>query len=160
MDRFKRTEDPATFFSLISPDGCWEWSGARDKNGYGQTKIGMRSVKAHRKIWAMLYGGIPEGLMILHHCDNPPCVRPNHLFLGTAKTNRQDAASKGHIPPPIHLRQVGENNPSAKLTADDVRDIRARYATGTISQKTLGEEFGLEQASVSHIIHRKSWKHI
>ena len=81
-----------------SGDGCWLWTGAIDHKGYGRIGMGAPSrfvMRAHRATWELTFGPIPEGLCVLHKCDNPPCVRPSHLFLGTISDNSQDMAAKG-----------------------------------------------------------------
>lgn len=75
--------------------GCWVWLGTRHGKGYGHVKSGGVVRKAHRVSWEMVHGPIPDGLLVCHRCDNPPCVRPDHLFLGTARDNTQDSISKG-----------------------------------------------------------------
>jgi len=78
------------------PDGCWEWTGARWVEGYGRLSLGpgVGPKKAHRLSWELHYGAIPDGLDVLHRCDNPPCVRPDHLFVGTQADNMRDARAK------------------------------------------------------------------
>lgn len=75
--------------------GCWEWQGTRDRAGYGQAKAGRKTVRAHRLSWRIHRGVIPDGFIICHKCDNPPCVRPDHLFVGTHQDNSQDMMNKG-----------------------------------------------------------------
>lgn len=111
----------------------------------------MKRVKAHRKAWELLHGPIPDGLLVLHTCDNPPCIRPDHLFLGTHRDNQQDKWAKG--------RGIVINN-SIKLTESNVRAIRTRYATGTIRQIDLGKEYGVSQTAISAIVNRRTWTHI
>ena len=83
---------------LFSADGCWLWSRSTTHGGYGQFGVGsgpQRMMKAHRMAWLLTFGEIPNDLRVLHHCDNPPCVRPDHLFLGTLSDNSQDMVAKG-----------------------------------------------------------------
>lgn len=80
-------------------DGCWEWQAHRNPEGYGVIGIDRVPVGAHRVAWELTYGPIPEGIYVCHHCDNPPCVRPDHLFLGTNSDNIIDAMSKHRIEP-------------------------------------------------------------
>jgi hypothetical protein len=139
-------------------DGCWEWTGARLRRGYGRIRVTrQRQMLAHRMSWELAYGPIPEGLYVCHHCDNPPCVRPDHLFLGTNSDNMVDAHQKGRVdvsrlkPPP----QPGEKNGHAKLTADDVRYIRAHP-----ERRDLHRLFGVDKTLIYQIRHRKGWKHV
>lgn len=85
------------FWRGVTPtSGCWEWAGARSNEGYGQLRNGQRgSLQAHRVSWTIHFGEIPDGMFVLHHCDNRPCVRPDHLFLGTQADNLHDMYSKG-----------------------------------------------------------------
>ena len=131
---------------VIAKNGCWIWKGGKDKHGYGYMS-GHR--RAHRVYYERANGRIPLGLCVLHKCDNPPCVNPNHLFIGTQGDNSTDKISKG--------RQVrGERVHTAKLTAKSVRKIR--LATGKIAD--IGARFGVTDVSVSYIKSRKTWKHV
>lgn len=126
---------------------CWLWTGGTTR-GYGTFFVGIheRAVPAHRVSWQLANGPIPDGLWVLHECDTPLCVRPDHLFLGTQTDNMQDAAAKGRV-----------RNQSTKLTAEDVRTIRSRYATGGVFQHELAAEFGVGQTQISRIIRLKRW---
>lgn len=148
---------------------CWIWTAARKKpEGYGFFKILRRMHYAHRVSWEMASGrSIPAGLSVCHVCDNPPCVRPEHLFLGTNADNLRDASRKGrtanghrngkHTKPECTPR--GETHGRAKLSAVDVRAIRQLAADGT-TQKLLGERFRIAQGVVSQIVTRKIWQHL
>lgn len=96
----KRGDTRTRFIEKIEvrASGCHEWSGARDTCGYGQFWTGRDFMRAHRYVWEQNFGPIPEGLLVLHRCDNPPCVNPAHLFLGTQKDNMQDRVRKGRVP--------------------------------------------------------------
>lgn len=150
------------FWAKVCKDGplliasrCWMWCGGRTLKGYGQFEVDGTMVGAHRFAWELTNGTIPTSLYVLHKCDNPSCVRPPHLFLGTAKTNRQDMITKGRGNWP-----KGEDHPMAVLTADIVREIRARYIRGVISQQTLADEFNTTQARISAIVLGQSWRHL
>jgi len=91
------------------PD-CWVWPGAHDRNGYGTIKADRRTWATHRLAWTLTYGPIPAGLLVCHHCDNPPCCRPDHLFLGTAADNSADMVSKNRGRRPIKHGTIGGYN--------------------------------------------------
>lgn len=133
--------------------------------------------KAHRVAYALEYGETPSELFVCHHCDNPPCVNPAHLFLGTNAENKQDAARKGRLSYPrqrcpesckkkisaslsgrIRLDLAGENNGSAKLTAEDVRKIRMELSLDARGTKTrLAKEFNVSFAAIALIAKGKNW---
>ncbi len=132
-------------------DTCWLWTGCVQR--YGQfAPHQSRAIKAHRFSWIIHYGQIPEGMHVLHRCDNPPCVNPEHLFLGTHKDNMADMVSKGR-------QTLGEDNPSAKLKGVDVRAIRNRCKEG-FSGKQLSEVFRVSRSTIYAIKNRHIWKHI
>lgn len=129
---------------------CWEWQGCRDR-GYGRTSIGNVSLHAHRVIFAHFNGPIPDGLIVRHRCDNPPCCNPAHLELGTHYDNAHDKIARGRA------RSVrGEGHPAARLTERDVRSIRSRLGAGE-TQSALAREFGITKVAVHAIHHRKTW---
>lgn len=139
---------------------CWIWVGARLTNGYGTLRVNGRQVKAHRFSYQLAYGET-HGLHVLHKCDNPPCVRPDHLFLGTDADNVHDCIAKGRnrLPDP-KMAPKGEKNGSAKLTAIQVREIRTRYSSGGVSLATLGREYGVFHSNIQAIVNRRSWRHV
>lgn len=132
-----------------SGEYCWEWRGSVGSHGYGNFDYPGATGTAHRAAYLMLIGEIPEGMHVLHRCDNRRCVRPDHLFLGTHADNMADMARKARA-----VR--GEAHPKARLTEDIVRQIRA--ATGT--QREIAERFGLSQGYVSQIKNRRLWAHV
>lgn len=117
-----------------------------------------RCQRAHRVSYEMSYGPIRDGLWVLHRCDNPPCVRPTHLFLGTRTDNVRDMVAKGRHKTPFAAYR-GENHPMAKLTEAGVLEIRARAAAGE-KRSSLCEAFGLSQAAIAHAITGRHWKHV
>lgn len=136
-----------------APDECWEWTAARNK-GYGAIAVhGSRMRPAHTVAWELHHGQpLPKGMVIRHTCDNPPCVNPAHLLLGTYGDNNQDRVERG---PSFK----GEGNAMVKLTDDAVRAIRQLCANGML-QRIAAEQFGIKQANVSAIVLRKTWKHV
>jgi hypothetical protein len=144
-----------------SAEGCWTWTGCRDRAGYGQwTECLPRrrrvTWKAHRYAWTETIGPITDGLHVLHHCDNASCVRPDHLFLGTALDNARDKVAKGR------MRRGdfrGEANGHARLTEADVLFIRSQVAAG-VPQARMVERFGVAPMTVSQVVTRKTWRHV
>lgn len=132
---------------------CWEWVGIRNKQGYGNFGVNKRSTKVHRFSYELHYGPFPKELDVLHHCDNPTCCRPDHLFTGTDQDNNDDMKQKGRD-------CKGEDRPGARLTAEQVIEIRKIYAQGGISYRKLAERFGVKKGTVCHIVTKRSWKHI
>lgn len=128
--------------------GCWNWIGAKDSCGYG-TYSHTSGNKAHRYVWEKLHGAIPEGMCVLHKCDNPACVNPEHLFLGTHDENMKDMVAKGRS-----RGAKGEKNAGAILSADQVRDIYCSNKTN----KELAVLFGVDRNTIMHIKNQKSWQ--
>ena len=135
--------------------GCREWTGAIGKGGYGNVKYKGRYMNAHRAAWVALRGEIPLGFGVCRSCDNRKCVNINHLFLGTRRENMLDASRKGRI---VIWDRSGERNPRAKLTSEIVDNIRKIYGSGLITQREIGEKYGINQGRVSSIVRRITWK--
>jgi hypothetical protein len=133
--------------------GCWEWTGHRDPNGYGRLNVGNRPVLAHRIAWELFRGPITTADHICHRCDNPSCVRPEHLFKGDHTLNMADKMAKKR-----HRYGVsrGSAHGCAKLTEEAVREIRA----STLKLRELAERYGISISQVSDIRRRKTWKHL
>jgi uncharacterized protein YbaR (Trm112 family) len=146
-----------TFWSYVDKRGsCWIWLGGVDKDDYGDFRWRINGErKTHRLSYTLAHGAIPKGMLVCHSCDNPRCVNPSHLFLGTPKDNTQDMHRKGRAP----VRK-GMAVPASKLTEQQVREIRTLYATGEYSQAQLAETYGLSQGSIGDLIRRVTWKHI
>ena len=163
------------------PTGCWVWTGARFA-GYGRIKINGRSIRAHRFAWSLANGSIPKGLCVLHKCDNPPCVRIDHLFLGTVAENNTDMHIKGRAakglthgfnthpeawvrgdmhPARLNPQCVprGEKNGQAKLNNLQIKEIHLLRSKG-VKYKELGDKNAVSQATISNICTGKSWRHI
>jgi hypothetical protein len=132
---------------------CWLWTGATAM-GYGHLQRNGKAVKVHRLSYELEYGEIPEGMDVCHTCDNPLCVRPTHLWLGTHKENMHDRDRKGRNHAP-----KGERSPKSKLMSQQVLEIR-RLANQGYSQPFLGRRFNVSSVSIYKIVNRLSWKHI
>lgn len=138
-------------------EACWTWLAVKNEKGYGRiwSLPHGRQIYAHRAAWELEVGPIGEGLFVCHKCDNPACVNPAHLFLGTARENTRDATRKGRlVNPPV---RVGEDNRKAKLTEKQVQEIRCKYAEGC-TQNKLACEYGVAQAHISQVVLGKVWK--
>ncbi len=153
-------------------DSCWLWIASKNQCGYGlfatepRPNGSMKMEPAHRVSWRIHFGDIPQGLLVLHNCpggDNPSCVNPAHLWLGTDHDNAWDKSAKGRSVKGQHfphaLRCKGENTWSAKLTEDDVRAIRTARSEG-VSASILAEKYGISKTQVWCIARRAKWKHI
>lgn len=147
------------FWSKVNKtEGCWEWTAGKTKDGYGIFKVHTKNLmRSHRYAWELECGPIPKGLCVLHKCDNRKCVNPNHLFLGTNEDNVKDREQKGRGVMPD---QNGENNSMAKLTEEEIKNIRFRYENENITQKELGKIYNIDQSAVSIIINKKVWKKV
>lgn len=140
---------------------CWVWQGATDRRGYGSVRHGDHTDKAHRVAWVLAYGPLPDGAWVLHRCDNRPCCRPAHLFLGDAAANMQDmAAKRRQWLQQCPARVQGEGNRQAKLTDALVRTLRQRYATGMVRLRDLAQEYGLGRSTVGDAVRGRRWKHV
>ena len=149
-------KDIDRFWSKVDKNGeCWNWIAYKCK-GYGKIRIKDKSWLAPRVSWVLENGIIPEGMCICHHCDNPACVNPAHLFLGTYKDNMRDAVKKGRM-----ADQKGEANGKAKLTEKQVLAIREEYENMVIKNKSkLARKYGVDQTTIHNIVNRITWKHI
>lgn len=140
---------------------CWEWSGGKASHetgrNYGVAWLFGKKWKAHRAAWVFEFGPIPEGVLVCHKCDNPPCCNPSHLFLGSNKDNAQDCINKGR-----GNKEKGEDRYNAKLTQEEVREIRKRYKPRCKMNSgiKLAGEFGVGVTMISAIVNRKKWTHI
>ena len=147
------------FWSKVDKsERCWEWAGGLFSDGYGQFGIKHRPYGAHRVSYIIAYGKIPKGLYVCHHCDNRKCVRSSHLFLGTAQQNTDDARQKGRLQVPAICHLLGEASPNSKLTERQV--LKIRELSGTLSSRKLAAAFSVGQATLQHIVKRRTWKHL
>ena len=136
---------------FVSDSGCWLWIGATGGvNEYGQFYFKGKIESAHRMAYQFFRGPVPAGAWVLHECDVPRCVNPNHLFLGTHMDNMKDMVCKGRS-------TKGEKNPSARLTKNQIGDIRGRLLVGE-RQKSIAMVFGVTQETISYINTGKIWQ--
>lgn len=143
-------------------DECWNWTGGTVQSNYyryGIFKDGKKAVRAHRFSFAMYNGSVPEGLFVCHACDNPLCVNPAHLFLGTAQDNATDMVNKGR-------QAKGTTVHNAVLTDGKVKQIRQMYAERTASgkrkytQQQIADKYGCTRRNISDIVNNKTWGHV
>lgn len=145
-------EQIARFWAKVDKsDACWVWRGAQNGRGYGAVGVNGRMQGAHRIAYTLTYGPIPAGLLVCHRCDNPPCVRPEHLFIGTYKDNTQDAWLKGR---PLG-KPRGTQGPS-KITFAAAQEIRALHAAG-VSGMELSRRYGVKPSVVYPLLAGKTW---
>jgi len=144
--------DEERFWSKVAiggPDDCWEWTAGKDRCGYGGFKMGGRPFQSHRVSWELANGAIPDGILACHKCDNPGCVNPAHLFLGTNADNAADREAKGR-------GARGGNHYRSKLTDADVRKIRGLLKGGEIHRE-IAVRFGVSSSTIRHISTGYTW---
>lgn len=150
------TSDIKRFWSKIRKTrGCWWWTASTNPSGYGQLRFGKELKSAHRISYELTNGKIPKGLFVLHKCDNPSCVRPDHLFLGTPADNMRDMINKHRGNKPF-----GENHYFAKISEKDVIEIKRKYSLGNISTRKLATQYNIGKSQIHAIIVGKKWKHV
>lgn len=135
--------------------GCWLWAGAVSPNGYGTTRIGGRhgvTRGVHQASWMVHRGSIPAGLFVCHHCDVKVCINPDHLYLGTAAQNTQDATDRGRI-------KRGEERRNARLSDEIVRTIR-RMSAEWASSREIGISVGVDPRHVRYVLQGRIWGHV
>ncbi len=144
---------PERFVRKLRREGeCVVWHGPRQKWGYGRVVFERKQWGAHRLAYTLHYGAIPEGMHVLHYCDNPSCVNPNHLWLGTNMQNRQDSVAKGR-------HAYGSRITQSKLSPEQVAEIRERYKNGE-RQPFLASCYGVAQSTISKIVRQYRWSSV
>lgn len=149
-------KDVDRFWSKVAktdnPDECWNWmAGTRD--GYGDIRIQHKTVASHRIAYQLTHGDIPDDLHVLHHCDNRRCCNPRHLYLGTNLDNVHDRVMRGR-----NGDVRGEKHGRHKLTWEQVKIIRERYARGGVSYKQLAREFEMSPAQIRRVANGNQWR--
>ena len=140
------------FWEKVEPEpntGCWLWIGATSQEGYGQVNVNKTRMNAQKYAYLLFVGSVPNRTDVAHKCDMRSCVNPTHLFLATRKENMQDMVRKGRS-------LKGELQPNAKLTAADVREIRAKWDKG-MTVTALGQRFGIRHSHVRRILTGERW---
>ena len=146
------------FWSRVSKgNGCWEWVGSRHRAGYGQMSILGRKTRATRILWKILGRELLPGQLIMHKCDNPPCVRPDHLAAATMKENMMDMVAKGR-----HLKnqRLGSSHGSSKLTESNVSEIRRMRPSKNFNSTELAKRFGVDPSLIRKISKGIGWNHV
>ncbi len=146
--------------TVKNESGCWNWTGAKDKNGYGFIKQynTRKMTKTHRASYQLFKEEIPEGMHVCHSCDNPSCCNPDHLWLGDNQANINDAYQKGRIKK-LEYNGIGSKNGCSKLVEEQVLEIRKLYNDG-LSQEKISKMFGVSQVLISGIVRMVTWKHV
>ena len=146
--------------SIVWSFGCWTRKAWRDKDGYSKYSFQSKPIPAHRFSWMLHYGSIPDGLVVMHNCDNPGCVRPDHLALGTQADNIRDRDRKGRTNRWAPGSRQGEKSPRAILTEKDVLHIRSIPKHTHGYRKALAEKFGVSRQAIDSIRCGTSWRHL
>ena len=146
---------------------CWEWSinpntkKARKHADYGVFTLKQNNIVPSRMMWMLTYGEIPDGMLICHKCDNPPCINPFHLFIGSYADNTKDMVMKGRKSTIVYPDRLprGINHKNAKLNDVDILQIRTMSSKG-VSYKDIKAQFNIGKSNISSIINRKTWTHL
>lgn len=164
VDKNGPTPDPVLYGDI---GACWVWTAGFFNDGYGAYKWNGQNRRTHRFSWMLRHGHVRDGLWVLHRCDNPACVRVDHLWLGTSEENTADRHTKGRSASgdkngsrtrPDRVRR-GEKNGCAILTEDLVREIRRLVGTG-LTRKEAGERLGIKAPTVYAVAARRLWRHV
>jgi hypothetical protein len=162
----RRSESERFFAMVAKTETCWLWTGYTACSGLPYGSFGLRDgtgrsvpVGAHRWSWAYHHGPIPPGLWVCHTCDVPSCVNPAHLFLGTPRENNDDKIAKGRATTTKGL-QLGMRHPHARLTDDQVREMRRLHAEQGFGAKRLAKRYGVGQTTIHRVLTGETWGHV
>lgn len=165
--QYTKVAPEARFWPRVTKsDGCWTWGGYCDEDGYGNFWFEGRTVRAHRWLWEFLNGPLGKEQQVLHRCDNPPCVRPDHLFVGTHDDNVKDKMLKGRnhygpCPKGTANRPRGSAHFRTRLTEEQVREIRSRPRLPAKGFRQLwAKEFGITVYNLADVLSGRTWKHV
>lgn len=151
MAHYKKAAERFVEKCSISRIGCWTWNGAVNANGYASFWNGKKTETASRVAYELFCGPIPDGLSVLHRCDNPLCVKPSHLFVGTHLDNMRDRDLKGRA-----AKLAGELNPRAKLNAEQARAIKLSSESSAL----LSQRFNVSETTIANIRKGVIWRHV
>lgn len=153
--KIKKRTIAERFYEKVSQGGeCWEWIAGKNASGYGIMGFSGKCVLAHRVSFEMHKGAIPDGLCVLHSCDNPSCVNPAHLSLGTQAENIRQRDERGRTGRTMGV--LGEQHYGSKLTESAVRDIRS----SSLSRYELADKYGVSHVTIGKVIRGESWRHL
>lgn len=156
--RYSVMSRPHTYDSLIANtknvNGCWEWTRGKSVDGYGRVLYYGKNITTHRLVWLLKYGVHPGPMHVLHSCDNPPCINPDHLKLGTHSENMEDMTRRGHR---VHL--PGDKNPAARLSASEVELIKDLLEQG-MRGTNIAKLFNVHKTTISHIKVGRNWSSV
>ena len=144
--------------NVKSDNECWNWTASKKKHGYGKLGVGKGQEVAHRVSWVIHYGKIPKGMCVCHHCDNPSCVNPKHLFLGVHADNMLDMKKKGRA-----KGHIGESNPKAILSEPEVIEMRKIYDSHENKYgltKRMSNAYEVPYGTLQKVVRRYTWNHI
>lgn len=138
----------------MTTSGCWEWAGTI-QHGYGKLMLAGRNIRAHRLAYETWIGPIPEGYLVMHSCDNPPCINPAHLSLGTPLDNMRDKVVKGR-----HRFAVGVNCGSSRLTPETVVAMRIRRSRDGLTYQAIADEFNISLNTAWNAVVGNTWREV